>query len=210
MDPYAPFLIASVVVVGLVAFEVAGAFFGFSTLAEHGEVDSEAAPGPLDWLNRGRVPMSVLLMLFVGLFAATGFAVQAIASSIAAPLPAFGAVAIAGGGALIATGEASRLIGKILPRDESYVAHADDLIGSVGVVTMGPLGGESVGRVRIVDASGNVHFPLVRPLAPDDAIPQGAAVVLVSREGRIFFVARSEAVADASKGIELDAPRDGD
>jgi len=204
LDPYAPFLIAVLVLGALVALEVAGAFFGFSGLVGQGEDGIEAEPGPLDWLNRGRVPLSVLLMLFLGLFSATGFAIQALASAIVAPLPALAAAAIGAGVALITTGEASRVVGKILPREESYVAHADDMIGSMGVVTLGPLGGAHVGRVRISDANGNVHFPLARPLSPEESIPEGAEVTLVSREGRVFFAVRRQEVADASKGSALD------
>jgi hypothetical protein len=214
LEPYAPFLIATLVVGALVVVEIVGAIFGFSGLVGHGDADigagpadaapSDAPSSPLDWLNRGRVPLTVLLMLFLGLFAAIGFAVQAVADAIAAPLPALGAGAIAAGAALIATGEASRLVGRILPRDESYAAHADDLIGRTGVVTLGPLGGALVGRARVADGAGNVHFPLVRPLSPEEPIPEGAEVELVSREGREFFVVRK--APDASRGIVLDRP----
>lgn len=204
MEPYAPFVIAALVLGGLVAFEVVGTFFGFSGLVDHGDAEAEADAGPLDWLNRGRVPLSVLLIVFLGLFSAAGFAVQALASALVGPLPVLGAAAVAAGAALITTGEASRLVGKILPREESYVAHADDLIGRVGVVTLGPLGGAHVGRARVTDSHGNVHFPLVRPASPGDAIPEGAEVTLVSRQGGEFFVVKGKVAINAPKGIELE------
>jgi membrane protein implicated in regulation of membrane protease activity len=208
LDPYAPFLIALFVLGGLVIFEVVGALLGFSSLAEPADADGDAEGSPIDWLNRGRVPLSVLLMLLAGLFSAAGFAIQAVASALAAPLPVLPAAAIAAGIAVTATGEASRIVGKLLPREESYVAHADDLIGRTGVVTLGPLGGEHVGRVRVSDAQGNVHFPLVRPLSLEESIPEGEEATLVSRQGRVFFVVRKDQIADTSREIPLDgAPR---
>lgn len=199
-------MIATLVLAGLVAFELVGTFFGFSGLVDHGDAGGEVDAGPLDWLNPGRVPLSVLLILFLGLFSAAGFAVQALAGAIAAPLPVLGASAVAAGAALITTGETSRLVSKILPREESYVAEADDLIGSVGVVTLGPLGGAHVGRVRVTDRHGNAHFPLARPASPEETIPEGAEVTLVSRQGREFFVVKGKVAIDAPKGIELEKP----
>lgn len=206
MDPYAPFLIAALVLVALVAFEVAGAFFGFSSAFGEGAHEADSGPGPLDWINRGRVPFSVLLILFLGLFSATGLLVQSAAAAVAGPMPALGASAISAGVALLTTGEASRLVARILPREESYAAHADDLIGAVGVVTVGPLGGDSVGKIRVADSHGNMHFPLARPLEAGAVIPVGADVVLHSRSGQVFFVIRKDTSADTSGGIALAAP----
>lgn len=188
IDAFAPFWMAAALLVALVGFEAMGVVFGFSSFSD--SADSEGAlPDALSWLNRGRVPLLVLAMIMLGLFAASGFILQAAARSLfGAPLPALAAGAIAGGLTLILTGWASQAVAAVLPRDESYAAAPEDLLGRTGTVTLGPLTAEAVGRARVEDAHGNLHFPLVRPLEPGMSIAEGVEVVLAQRAGAEFRV----------------------
>ena len=67
-----------------------------------------------------------------------------------------------------------------------------DLIGRVGIVTLGPVTEGSAARAKIQDKYGNWHFPRIRPGAPELSIPQGASVLIVDRVGDEYAVIAAE------------------
>jgi hypothetical protein len=75
-----PFAIAAVMLAALTGIEVICLLLGFSL----GEAIDKALPddhggvlGLLSWLNVGGVPILILIMLFLGIFAMTGFSSRA-------------------------------------------------------------------------------------------------------------------------------------
>lgn len=188
-----PFTVAGLVLIGLVLFEMAGTLLVGAAPSEA----IDASPlgyfleSALGWLNLGKVPFLVLLMVMLALFSAVGFFIQAIASHVVAPLPGLVAVPFAAFVALLGTRSASRLVARIFPRDETYVVSDADLVGLVGVVTVGPLEAGTVGRIKVVDRHGNRHFPRARPSVETDTIEDGASVLIVEMSGREFRVIRA-------------------
>ncbi len=183
--PVQPFSIAAAVMLALVAIELIGLVAGaaFSEMLEGSPV-GEFADQSLSWLNLGRVPFLVLLMLLLGLFAAAGMTIQAVAASISAPLPAGVAAVAAAAISLVATRGASRVLGPYVPRDETYALTDRDLIGLTGKVTVGPLESHAIGRIAVTDHFGNRHFPRVRPAVEGEVIEVGADVLIVDVAGR--------------------------
>lgn len=205
---YLPFSVSAGVLMGLVAIEVATALLGKPASAaveelggDHGAAidahghETDAFGSVLDWLNRGRVPILVLIMLLLAGFAAAGFVLQALANAIVAPLPwpvAVGAAALL---ALPATRRLSQLIGWVMPRDETYVIDHERLIGLTGTVTLGPARAGMAAKARFVDAHGNTHFPRIEPLDPKESIAQDELVLAVELRGQNLAVVR---VTDAA------------
>lgn len=199
---YQPFAIAGAVLLGLVLIEAAAVVIGasFSDAVESfigvKDVPGEGA-GPLtnglDWLNGGRVPFIVLLMILLGLFTALGLALQLLAAAVAAPLPGAIAALVAGAATIPLTRMASRLLGRFIPRDETYAIDDDHFVGRTGVVTVGPVQDGAVARIKIQDHWGNWHFPRVRPAKTSDVLPEGTAVLVVDRVGRELAVIEAEA-----------------
>lgn len=192
---YQPFVVAGLVMVGLVAIEAMSLVAGFSLSAFidkglHLAPDDTpgAVGGLLGWVNAGRVPMLVLLIVWLCAFAAAGFVVQTVALSIweALPTPAAGFTAFLV--ANPATRVATRAISRLVPRDETYIVSHDELIGRVGEVTLGPLDGGPAGRLKVRDPHGNLHFPMARAVDGGAPIPVGAQVLLVDRRGDTFLV----------------------
>lgn len=138
------------------------------------------------WLNVGRVPLLVLLLSFLGSFAGGGYLLQAVSSGFVGLLPAFlvGPVALAA--ALPATRGTSRVLGRILPKEETYAIDPEDFVGELATVTLGPVVRATAGKARIMDAHGNLHFVRVRAARPDASFDVGAEVLLVRLEGSIF------------------------
>lgn len=196
IDPaFHPFAIAGLVLVGLVTIEILGLVLGIS-LGEALDkgIDFDGVDGKglgplavMGWLNAGGVPLMIVLMLLLAGFSASGFVLQTVAGAVAAPLPAWFASAIAFAAALPFTRHGSRLAARVVPKDESYAIRSGDLVGRVGTVTLGPLDHGSPGRLRIVDAHGNIHSPMARAAPGADPIPQGRDVLVVDRIGSIFI-----------------------
>lgn len=199
---YQPFAVAGLVMAGLVLLEmvlmvvgfslshVIDTGLGFETDHHHGasSVEGGLLGGVLGWINAGRVPVLVLIIAWLAVFAASGFVIQTLTGSIWAPLPAPIACMIAFLLATPATRSVTRLVSFIIPQDESYVISDNDLIGRVAEVTLGPLDQGPAGRIKVQDPHGNWHFPLAR-LAQDHApVPVGSFVLLVDRSGPTFLV----------------------
>lgn len=136
-----PFTIAAAVMLALVVIQAVTALGG-AALADvaDGVSADDMADVPLGWLNVGRVPLLILVMLMLGLFASGGMLLQAVAEPLVGLLPALPASLAVGAFALLSTRAASRLIARILPREETYALSDEDLVGRVGTVTVGQIG----------------------------------------------------------------------
>jgi len=202
---YQPFVIAGLLMAGLVLIETLSLILGFSLslLLDHGfDVDGPAGPdaGPtgaglfgsaLGWLNAGRVPILVLLIAWLAAFAAVGFFIQTLSGRLFVPLPTLVAVVISGGLATPATRLVTRLVAFAVPSDETYAVSNDELIGRVAQVILGPLDQGAAGRVKVRDPHGNWHFLMARAAADQDPIPVGTEVLLVDRSGPTFVVLKA-------------------
>jgi membrane protein implicated in regulation of membrane protease activity len=235
---FQPFTIAALVLIGVLAIEIASGLLGasVSTLLDtvfglHG-VHVEAAlhhgpdasgpessgSGPVfaahhgmphgmtgpfgtafDWLNAGRVPLLVLMMAATACFAVFGMVLQIVAMHLAAPLPPAIAAVIAIAAAVPGTRWTSRLVTSILPRDETYAVTNEDLIGRVGIVTLGPVVAGAAARAKVQDKYGNWHFPRIAAGAADVSIPEGASVLIVDRVGGEYTVIEAEGRLVSSK-----------
>ena len=205
-----PFTIAALILVGLVVFEIVAVLVGlsFSTLlshghSDHGGADAHGEHGPLaawmSWLNKGGVPLLVLIMIALAAFAITGFLIQGIAKSLVAPLPTLVASIGAIAAAIPVTRTLSRWTAKILPGDETAAIDQAELVGLVGTVALGPLDQGKPGSVRVKDRYGNIHV-LRANAAAGHTIPQGTSVLLVDGSRGLFQAIPAPKELDAGTG----------
>ena len=189
-----PFGVAVGMLVGLAIVEGIGAFVAASpsTLMENllpmKDMDHDGIiDGPLGWLHVGKVPLLVLLILFLSGFALCGYIVQGFArgilgsyvSSWIAAAPAFfmGLTTVHGLGSLIA---------HIIPKDETWAVSENALIGRAGIVTGGTARSGLAAQVRIRDAHGRAHYLMVEPDLAEEEFPEGTAVLIVKKVGAIY------------------------
>ena len=195
-----PFAVAALILIGLIGVEMVLLLIGLSALhwldhaagghggsAAGGHGGSKEIGSFLDWLNAGRVPLMVLIMLVLGVFAALGFALEAVARAVWMPLPALVAAPRAALATVPVVRSASRGIARLVPRDETYAVDAADFVGRTAEVTMGPLDDGLPGRVKLRDAYGNWHFPRARAAKGHGPMAVGSTVLLVDREGAAFL-----------------------
>jgi Protein of unknown function (DUF1449) len=188
-----PFAIAAAIMVALGGIEFLTTLVGLSIGELVGqdvavEADSHDAIGGLFlWINAGRVPLLILIILALGIFSIEGFLLQAIAHTIGTSVPVLIASLAAVAGSVPVIRATSRGISRIIPRDETYAVSDADFVGKVAVVSIGPLDRGLPGRVRLKDVFGNWHTVSARASNDSEALPVGASVLLVDRDVRSFI-----------------------
>jgi Protein of unknown function (DUF1449) len=188
-----PFAISAAIMVTLGGIELLTMIVGFSISELIGkdfalETESHSAIGGLFlWINAGRLPLLILMILALGVFAITGFLLQAIAHSVGTAVPVTLAALAAAAISLPAIRFTSRGIARIIPRDETYVVDEADFVGHVAEVSIGPLDQGLPGKVRLKDVFGNWHSVAARASPDSTPLPVGASVLLVDRDARCFI-----------------------
>ena len=134
-------------------------------------------------LGFGRVPFSVLLMLWTSSFGIFGIGFSAITRGW---LPGRELIALAAAGAfcLFFTAIISRFIGKRVPSVETYTKTSEDLIACDGVAwtTIS----ENSGSADVKDDSGSLHRVSARTIS--GSIPKGTKVHVISYGGSNGYV----------------------
>jgi hypothetical protein len=188
-----PFAISAAIMVALGGIELLTMIVGFSISELIGkdfalETESHSAIGGLFlWINAGRLPLLILLILALGVFAISGFLLQAVAHSVGTAVPVALAALAALAISLPAIRVTSRGIARIIPRDETYAVDEADFVGHVAEVSIGPLDQGLPGKVRLKDVFGNWHSVAARASPESTPLPVGASVLLVDRDARCFI-----------------------
>ena len=187
------------IVIALFILEMAGMFFGVSLL---GLVDDQAA---LDadadtssgftefgsWLALDRVPLLVWLVLLLTTFGSAGLTFNFLSLTL---LDTYFArwlitlLAVVAG--LFLTARFGTFIARLLPKQESSATTADELVGTVGHITVGVARQNSPAEGKFVDAHGQPHYLLVEPIEPDEQFSQGEKILLIQKRDYRWLASR--------------------
>ncbi len=151
----------------------------------------------LSWLRVGRVPILILLVVFLLVFGLSGLMLQsAVHGALGFRLPALGASLPA---LLIAIPSLNVIGGwleNVIPRDETSAVSQDSFIGRVAVITLGTASENNPAQARLRDRHQQAHYVMVEPDEDGVTFGQGTQVLLVSREG-----ARYKGIANPSPAL---------
>ena len=181
-------VLAVIQLVGLGDFD----FDGGADLELEADVEAGASLGLADGLfsliGFGRLPLVMWLALVLFLFAAIGVGVQQLADGLlGAPFGPLLGSAIAAGLALPLTGMVSRPIARIMPRDETSAVSTDTLLGRRARIATGRARAGYPARAVTHDIFGQMHNVMVEPHDGSAELQEGEEVLLVRREGEVFF-----------------------
>jgi hypothetical protein len=188
-----PFAVAAAIMVALGGIEVLTTMVGLSIseLIGHDvslEADHHGGLGGLFlWINAGRLPLVILLILVLGVFSIGGFLLQGVAHVLGFVIPVSIAVLAAVAGSVPIVRTTSRGLARIIPRDETYAVNDADFVGKIATVVVGPLDQGLPGRVRLKDVFGNWHTVSARASHDSQDLAVGASVLLVDRDTRGFI-----------------------
>jgi hypothetical protein len=182
-----PFGAALAVMVGLFVIEGIGVLVAVSpsSLLDSLVPDSlDGANGLLGWLHVGKVPVLILLGLFLGGFAVAGYVVQSTVSAMSfGLLPAWLASIPAFFAALSATKILGGLFSRFVPLEQTSAVSESSLIGRAGVITEGIAKRGLGAQAKVRDAHGHFHYILVEPDLDDAILNEGEPIVLVKKLG---------------------------
>lgn len=186
-----PFVAALVLMLLIGAVEALGLGGGLA-LGEgldglDGDVNVET-PSLLSWINVGRLPLLMLIVVFLFGFGMTGLIGQRIvAALLGQPAAWFLAAPAALAAALPTTRVFGRWVSRVLPRDETTAVSRDSLVGRVAVIVTGEARRASSAQARVRDTHGQVHYVMVEPDDAQDVFAQGSSVILVRHAGAKYF-----------------------
>lgn len=168
---------------------------------EVGELGSQNALSRLlGWLKVGKVPILMLLVVFLFAFGAVGYTLNFVATELfGLLLPTLVSVPVAVLVALPFTRAGGALLEAIMPRDESSAVSVDTLIGRIATITIGTASAAMAAEAKVQDMHGTVHYVRVRPETGHGPFTSQDALLLVRREGIEFVVIDANSVGSTAK-----------
>jgi hypothetical protein len=202
---FAPFTVALIVMLAIGVLEVVSLLVGFSpsgsiedALPDVPDPDVLDAPdasgadiGPfsqvLGWLSVGRLPLLMLLVIFLTSFGLSGWIVQWIAErTIGVPVNAWLAAIPALIAAAYATRHLGRLLGRIFPRDQTEAASQAEFVGSYATIIRGTAKRGQPAEAKTTDLRGRSHYVLLEPEDPELTYGAGDRVFIVAQDKNIY------------------------
>ncbi|MGB7371665.1 OB-fold-containig protein [Erythrobacter sp.] len=199
LEPYnLPFAIALAALFAIALLQIVGA----GDVFDGGDIDIDADgadglepggffEGVLTLLGIGRVPFLIWLSCLLFMFALVGVVGQAlIDNATGAPLSPSLAGLLAAGAALPLNAMIVRPLGTLLPKDETTAVGLESLVRRDARIQTGTARTGSPARAQVKDIHGHPHFVMVEPHDADTELAEGETVLLVRREGELFFAKR--------------------
>lgn len=187
-----PFGIGFALIIGIALLEGLGMLFALSpsNLLDDflPEIDGDSGVDRLlGWLHLGRVPVLVILLLFLTGYTVFGYGLQLVAKSLMGIyLPAWLAGVLAVPAGMTTARSLGSLIAYIIPHDETSAVSEQTLIGRIGVITNGIARRGLAAQARVKDSHGRTHYLLVEPDIDDAVFDEGTQVLIVSKAGAFY------------------------
>lgn len=214
-----PFTIALAVMVAFTVIEIISASLGMglsemvdSIIPEFdadidadvdADIDIAGGGGPgdsliklLSWFRIGEVPVIMLFIVFLTGFGLSGLTLQFVLASVTGKmLPAVLAVIPAFLCAIPTVRVCGGLLGKYMPKDETYAVSEESFPGMIATLTLGTAESGKPVQAKLQDQHGQTHYILVEPDNPEERFFQGEKVIIVSKNGAIFKVIAADNAA---------------
>ena len=192
-----PFTVATFLMLLIAIIEGIAMFIGanVSESLQHALPDPwDGIDGPFDkllgWLHIGRVPVLVLVVLFLAGFALTGFALNMVVhralDTWVPPLLSIPA-------AFFATLPIVRILGaglaRVIPPDQTYAVSFDSLVGRVATIVNGVARPGYPAQARVPNEHGQNIYVMVEPDAEGMTFASGERVLLTKQIAGSRFAA---------------------
>ncbi|MCY3885950.1 MAG: YqiJ family protein [Gammaproteobacteria bacterium] len=150
----------------------------------------------LGWLCIGKVPILILLVIFLLVFGIAGYIIQGTFNAI------FGSLlpgSVAWIPALILAVPLVRVCGegfaKIIPKDQTSAVESATFVGRVATITIGTAKRGLPAQAKLTDQHGLVHYVMVEPESNSEEFDQGTSILLIEQSGSNFIGVRNTSTA---------------
>jgi hypothetical protein len=183
-----PFLVATIVLLVITVLEGLALLVGLSAthwldhLLPHADAGADGLDSVLGWLHIGKVPMLILLVIFLAGFAVTGFALNLVVYALVGfRVPPLISVPVAIVAALPIVRGLGAAIAHIIPRDQSYAVSLDSLVGRVAAIVSGTARRGFPAQAKVSSEFGQTLYVMVEPDTAETEFPPNESVLLVRR-----------------------------
>ncbi|HEY7884962.1 MAG TPA: YqiJ family protein [Cellvibrionaceae bacterium] len=146
----------------------------------------------LGWLKVGKVPILMLLVVFLFAFGCIGYTLNLMALSLLGfLLPAFIAAPVAFFAALPGTRLGASALHAIMPKDESSSISLEELIGREAIITLGQASCTQAAEARVRDQHGANHYIMVVAEEGHEILTAGIPLLLVRRTDNQFVAIKN-------------------
>jgi len=188
----APFTTAIIFVIFLGLIEGLSLLVGasFSGLFDHFAAPHLDADSGLGWLHLGKVPVLVLLVLFLSAFAITGFSCNALSYSLLGHYPPFAlSIILAFFVAITVVRVCGAALARIIPSDESSAVSLASLVGHIAIIVNGTAKKNYPAQARVTTETGQTFYIRVEPESKTEQFVVNDSVLLVKQiSGSRFLV----------------------
>lgn len=167
---------------------------GHATVGAHGDASTHApdggqAGGLFAWLQLGRVPFMIWLVVLLTSFGLIGLIGQGVIKDLLGHfLSPWLAAPLAFAASLPIVRTASKTLARLVPQEESSVVSEDHFLGREATVMLGVATATESAEAKLVDMYGRAHYVQVIPGDGSPGIPQGTRVTLMRQVSRGKFV----------------------
>lgn len=198
------FLISIIIIIIMAFVEVISVLLGVSIseaidnllpdVEVEGDIEADLSVPVLDWLNFGKVPFLILIIIFLTFFGLSGFIIQGIFFKIFSVLmPEIVAIIIALVPTFIVVHFIGKIISKILPQVETTAVNINSLKGRIAKITIGTATCDNPAEAKVKDKYGKTHYVRVIPGDIEESFIQGEKVVLTKLYSGIFKAEKIDA-----------------
>lgn len=198
------FLISIIIIIIMAFVEVISVLLGVSIseaidnllpdVEVESDIEADLSVPVLDWLNFGKVPFLILIIIFLTFFGLSGFIIQGIFFKIFSVLmPEIVAIIIALVPTFIVVHFIGKIISKILPQVETTAVNINSLKGRIAKITIGTATCDNPAEAKVKDKYGKTHYVRVIPGDIEESFIQGEKVVLTKLYSGIFKAEKIDA-----------------
>lgn len=153
-------------------------------LTSHAHVhgaDSGQSGGVLGWLQLGRVPFMIWLVVLLTTFGLGGLALQGTVAAVSGHfMTAWLAAPLTFAASLPIVRKVSRGLARLVPQEESSAVDEDHFLGREAVITLGVATSDEPAEAKVQDMFGRHHYIRVVP-SDGHPLPTGTRVTLMRR-----------------------------
>lgn len=192
------FGLALIIVVFIALLEGVGVLLGLSVssmLDNLFSVDTEfdadmpdsALSSLLGWLCLDRVPLLVWLLVLLTSFGISGYCINYTLTAELA-LPVWITVLVSMTLALVVTRKLVKVMGQMMPKNESAAVSSQEFTGLVATITLGTASQGKAAEAVLKDQFEQKHYVMVEPEDGVEPISQGDQVILKHKTGSVWRV----------------------
>lgn len=142
----------------------------------------------LGWLSIGKVPVMILVMVFLTVFGLTGLLLQNFVYGtigIFMPSPVISVPSFIAG--LFGMRYGGKGLAHVIPKDETSAVSETTFVGRVATIVLGTASRGNPAQAKLSDSHDQTHYIMIEPDNKGEAFPQGSKILVVRKNKNLFY-----------------------